>query len=127
MAIQEVGYCDNQSYPEKGREQEHTQIDDGMYSAHDEHQRHISDDNADADGKPEPLELMLKDAFACECDESVATGNKKDGEKVPELAGVLLENIQPINNGDQCQYVPDKKSSRCIFVGGGLNAFILHF
>ncbi len=61
-----------------------------MYSAYDVHQRHISDDNTDADGKPEPLEILVKEAFGCFCDESVETGNKKDGHKVPELPGVLL-------------------------------------
>ena len=61
-----------------------------MYSAYDVHQRDISDDNTGADGKPEPLEIVVKDAFACECEESVETGNKKDGHKVPELTGVLL-------------------------------------
>ncbi len=69
-----------------------------MYSAHDEHQCHINDDNTGADGKPEPLEFVVKDAFACECDESVAAGNKKDDHKVPEQSGVLLENPQPIVN-----------------------------
>jgi hypothetical protein len=61
-----------------------------MYSAHDEHQCGICDDNTDADGKPEPLEFLVKDAFACESDKSVETGNKEDGHKVPELPGVLL-------------------------------------
>ena len=61
-----------------------------MYSAHNEHQRGISDDNNDADDKPEPLEIMLKDAFVCACDEYEETGDKKDGHKVPELPGVLL-------------------------------------
>jgi hypothetical protein len=61
-----------------------------MYSAFDEHQRDINDDNTDADGKPEPLEIMVKDAFVCECDCSVEAADKKDGDKVPELSGVLL-------------------------------------
>jgi hypothetical protein len=61
-----------------------------MCSACNEHQRGISDDNTDADGKPEPLEFVVECAFACECDESVETGDKKDGHKVPELTGVLL-------------------------------------
>jgi hypothetical protein len=69
-----------------------------MYSAYDKHQCGINEDNTDADGKPEPLEIIVKDAFACECDESVETDDKKDGQKVPEMAGVLPENPQPIIN-----------------------------
>lgn len=71
-------------------EQERNHIDDGMYSAYDEHQRDINDDNTDGDGQPEPLEILVKDAFVWECDESVEAGDKKDGHKVPELSGVLL-------------------------------------
>ncbi|MHC4266520.1 MAG: hypothetical protein ACYSUK_11405 [Planctomycetota bacterium] len=42
-----------------------------MYSAYDEHQRGINEDNTDADGEPELLEILVKDAFFCECNESV--------------------------------------------------------
>ena len=44
-------------------DQESAKFDDGIYSAYEEHQRGINDDNTDADGKPEPLEILVKDAF----------------------------------------------------------------
>ncbi len=61
-----------------------------MYSTYGVHQCHISDDNTDADAKPEPLEILVKDAFVWKSDESVEAGDKKDGHKVPELSGVLF-------------------------------------
>ena len=97
-----------------------------MYSAHSEEQREINDEYNDGDGQPSHLETVVKDAFVCVCDEYEDVGDQKDGEKVPEIPGVLLENQQPIIKGNQHQYVPDKKSYCCKTVDGGLNAFITH-
>ena len=88
--IQEVGYCEDQSHPGYNAEQERTHFGDGMNLAQDEEQCRITEDDTDADAQPEPLEIMVKNAFVCECDGSVETDDKKDGHKVPELAGVLL-------------------------------------
>jgi len=64
--------------------------------AHDEEHRQNTDECADADGQPSPFETVVKDAFVCVCDEYEEYAKTKDGENVPELPDVLLENQHPI-------------------------------
>ena len=61
-----------------------------MYSARDEEQREKNDEVDDADGQPYLLEIVVKDAFVCVCDEYEERADAKDGENVPDLPGVLL-------------------------------------
>jgi hypothetical protein len=68
-----------------------------MYWAHAKEQRQITDDYTDADGQPCPLETVVgKDTLSCLCEEYEEYAKEKDGENVPQISDVLLENQQPI-------------------------------